>query len=63
MQLRCIMSETFPGGDERMPTISRRGLILGSASAASLGLAFSLRAGSGDTITVDQFRAALYRRD
>ncbi len=39
------------------PTISRRGLILGSASAASLAFAFPLTAGTGDTITVDQFRA------
>ena len=40
-----------------MPTISRRGLILGSASAASLAFAFPLSAGMGDTITVEQFRA------
>ena len=40
-----------------MPTISRRGLILGSASAASLTFAFPLSAGMGDTITVEQFRA------
>lgn len=40
-----------------MPTISRRGLILGSASAASLAFAFPLSAGTGDTITVEQFRA------
>jgi len=40
-----------------VPTISRRGLILGSASAASLTFAFPLSAGMGDTITVEQFRA------
>jgi hypothetical protein len=40
-----------------MPTISRRGLILGSASAAGLAFAFPLSAGSGGTITVEQFRA------
>jgi hypothetical protein len=40
-----------------MPTVSRRGLILGSASAATLAFAFPLRAASGDTISVEQFRA------
>jgi hypothetical protein len=40
-----------------MPTISRRRLILGSASAATLAFAFPLRAGSGDTISAEQFRA------
>ena len=40
-----------------MPTISRRGLILGSASAASLAFALPLSASTGDTITVEQFRA------
>ena len=40
-----------------MPTISRRGLILGSASAAGLAFAFPLSADTGDTITVEQFRA------
>jgi hypothetical protein len=40
-----------------MPTVSRRGLILGSASAASLAIAFPLWAGSGDKISAEQFRA------
>jgi hypothetical protein len=40
-----------------MPTISRRGLILGSASAAGLALAFPLWAGARETITVEEFRA------
>jgi hypothetical protein len=51
------MGGTFPSRDNRVPTISRRGLILGSASAASLAIAFPLSAGMGDTITVEQFRA------
>ena len=51
------MGGTFPSRDNRVPTISRRGLILGSASAASLTFAFPLSAGMGDTITVEQFRA------
>ena len=51
------MGGTFPRRDDRVPTISRRGLILGSASAASLTFAFPLSAGMGDTITVEQFRA------
>ena len=51
------MGGTFPRRDNRVPTISRRGLILGSASAASLTFAFPLSAGMGDTITVEQFRA------
>jgi Membrane bound FAD containing D-sorbitol dehydrogenase len=51
------MSEKFQGRDERMRTISRRGLILGSASAASLAFARPLWAGSGHRITVEQFRA------
>jgi hypothetical protein len=50
------MTRTFPARDNMMPTISRRGLILGSASAAGLAFAFPLSAGTGDTITVDQFR-------
>jgi hypothetical protein len=40
-----------------MPTVSRRGLILGSTSAATLAFAFPLWAGSGDTISAEQFRA------
>jgi hypothetical protein len=40
-----------------MPIISRRALLLGCASAATLPLAFPLRAGSRETITVEQFRA------
>ncbi|HET7851132.1 MAG TPA: sugar dehydrogenase complex small subunit [Methyloceanibacter sp.] len=43
--------------EDKMPTISRRGLMLGSASAATLALAFPLRAVSGDTISAEQFRA------
>jgi hypothetical protein len=40
-----------------MPTISRRGLILGGASAASFAFAFPLWAGARETITVEEFRA------
>ncbi len=40
-----------------MPTISRRGLILGSASAATLALAFPLPARTQTAITVEEFRA------
>ena len=40
-----------------MPTISRRRLILGGASAAGLALAFPLWAGARETITVEEFRA------
>jgi hypothetical protein len=40
-----------------MPTISRRTLILGGASAASLAFAFPLFAGAKETITVEAFRA------
>ena len=40
-----------------MPTISRRRLILGGASAASLAFAFPLFAGANETITVEEFRA------
>jgi hypothetical protein len=40
-----------------MPTISRRGLILGGASAASLAFAFPLWASPQKTITVEEFRA------
>ena len=40
-----------------MPGISRRGLILGGASAASLAFASPLFASVKDTITVEAFRA------
>ena len=40
-----------------MPTISRRELIFGGASAASLTFAFARFAGAGETITVEEFRA------
>jgi hypothetical protein len=40
-----------------MPTISRRELILGGASAASLAFAFPLFAGARETVTVEEFRA------
>ncbi|HSA66447.1 MAG TPA: sugar dehydrogenase complex small subunit, partial [Methyloceanibacter sp.] len=40
-----------------MPNISRRGLILGSASAATLALAFPRPACARGAITVEQFRA------
>jgi hypothetical protein len=40
-----------------MPTISRRGLILGSASAATLALAFPLLARTQTAITLEEFRA------
>jgi hypothetical protein len=40
-----------------MPGISRRGLILGGASAASLAFAFPLFADAQKTITVEEFRA------
>ena len=51
------MTRTFPGRDERMPTISRRGLILGSASAATLASAFPLLARTQTAITLEEFRA------
>ena len=41
----------------KMPTISRRELIFGGASAASLTFAFARFAGAGETITVEEFRA------
>lgn len=40
-----------------MPTISRRNLILGGASAATVAIGFPLPSGARETITVDQFRA------
>ena len=40
-----------------MPTFSRRTLILGGASAASLAFAFPPFAGAKETITVEEFRA------
>jgi hypothetical protein len=40
-----------------MPTISRRSLILGGASVATVVASFPLSAGALGTITVDQFRA------
>jgi hypothetical protein len=40
-----------------MPTISRRELVLGGASAASLAFAFPLFAGARETITLEEFRA------
>ena len=40
-----------------MPTFSRRTLILGSASAAVLALAFPPFAGGGESIDVEAFRA------
>jgi hypothetical protein len=40
-----------------MPTISRRELVLGGASAASLAFAFPLFAGARETITAEAFRA------
>ncbi len=40
-----------------MPTISRRGLILGGISAATLALAFPLSARTLEAITVEEFRA------
>jgi hypothetical protein len=43
--------------EERMPRISRRGLILGGAGAALLAFAYPLWAGARDTISVEEFRA------
>jgi hypothetical protein len=40
-----------------MPTISRRELVLGGASAASLAFAFPLFAGARETITLEEFGA------
>ncbi len=40
-----------------MPTMSRRSLILGGASAATLAITFPLAADARETITVDQFCA------
>lgn len=40
-----------------MQTISRRGMILGGASAATLALGFPLRSAARDTVTVDEFRS------
>jgi hypothetical protein len=51
------MTGTFPIRDNMMPTVSRRGFILGSASAATLALAFPLPARTQTAITVEEFRA------
>jgi hypothetical protein len=51
------MTESFRGRENSMPTISRRGLILGGVSAASLAFAFPLSTGARETITVEEFRA------
>jgi hypothetical protein len=40
-----------------MQQISRRGVILGGASAATLAIGLPLRAGARETISVDAFRA------
>ena len=40
-----------------MPTITRRDLIVGGASAATVAVGAPLAAGASDTITVDAFRA------
>lgn len=43
--------------DRRIPTISRRRLIVGGACAASAAFALPLWAGVRDTITAEEFRA------
>jgi hypothetical protein len=43
--------------EDKMPAISRRALMLGSASAAVLALALTRLAGAGEAITVEAFRA------
>jgi hypothetical protein len=51
------MTERFRVKDRVMPTISRRSLILGGASAATtVAVGLPLSAGARETITVDQFR-------
>jgi hypothetical protein len=40
-----------------MPTMTRRSLILGAASVATLAIGLPLAAGAQDIITADQFRA------
>jgi Membrane bound FAD containing D-sorbitol dehydrogenase len=40
-----------------MPTITRRSLVMGGASTATMTVGFPLPAGAQETITVDQFRA------
>ncbi len=40
-----------------MPTMTRRSLILGGASVATVAIGLPLAAGAQETITVDQFRA------
>lgn len=44
-----------------MPTISRRSLILGGASAATMAVGFPLPAFAQETITVDEFRTVSAR--
>ena len=51
------MTGSFREWGNSMPTISRRGLILGGVSAASVAFAFPLCAGARETITVEEFRA------
>jgi len=40
-----------------MPMMTRRSLLLGGASAATLAVGFPLSPGARETITIDQFRA------
>jgi hypothetical protein len=52
------MIESLRMKDRMKPTISRRSLILGGASAATtVAVGIRLPAGARETITVDQFRA------
>jgi hypothetical protein len=44
-------------GAFRVQTISRRSIILGGTSAATLALGFPLRSAARDTVTVDEFRS------
>jgi len=44
-------------GAFHVQTISRRGMILGGTSAATLALGFPLRSSARETVTVDEFRS------
>ena len=55
-ELPCIMSESHAGAFH-VPTISRRFMILGGTSAATLALGFPFRSAAREVITLDEFLA------
>jgi hypothetical protein len=52
-----MMDRMRPSENDMPHPITRRGLVLGGASAATVTIGFPRRAGAQATITLDQFRA------